>query len=473
MSEYTREEILKLIEENGGPEGLDLSGKDLSSIDVGTEAIKAELDARGIPESGELPVWLHLIDRESLTFKFLKALQLIKADWGINLQGVDLSTSNLQEACLQGANLQGADLSGANLRKANLDWANLQSAYLKYANCQEADLRDSNLQKANVRDADLRGARLSGANLQGAGLGDAYLQQADLPSVDAQGANLSGANLQRAYLLHANLQAANLRGADFRGANLRDADLQKADLSYSHLEKVSLFPAVSLKGACFYNSYLDDTRVKREQLGKAIGEELGGKYGDAKEAYLALKENFAQIGRYNDAAWAYQKERQMEKMSSAPWRARRFHGENQLGDVWEWDHEDRIRKWESGLPTRHPRVLWFYTRHTAKWLTDWFVELLCGYGESLWRVLAWMLLVILGFAAYYQVTHAVVTSSQDAATSLWDHLIFSLGAFTTLQPARLKAARPGVELLTTIQAIIGISLAGLLGFVAGNRIRRS
>jgi len=88
-------------------------------------------------------------------------------------------------------------------------------------------------------------------------------------------------------------------------------------------------------------------------------------------------------------------------------------------------------------------------------------------------VLAWMLLVILGFAAYYQVSHAVVTSSQEAATSVWDHLIFSLGAFTTLQPARLQAARPVVELLTTIQAIIGISLAGLLGFVAGNRIRRS
>jgi len=34
MSEYTREEILKLIEENGGPEGLDLSGKDLSGIDL-------------------------------------------------------------------------------------------------------------------------------------------------------------------------------------------------------------------------------------------------------------------------------------------------------------------------------------------------------------------------------------------------------------------------------------------------------
>jgi len=44
LSDYTTEEILKLIEENGGPEGLDLSGKDLSGIDLGREAIKVEMD---------------------------------------------------------------------------------------------------------------------------------------------------------------------------------------------------------------------------------------------------------------------------------------------------------------------------------------------------------------------------------------------------------------------------------------------
>ena len=33
MSEHTREQILKLIEDNGGPKGLDLSGRDLSDID--------------------------------------------------------------------------------------------------------------------------------------------------------------------------------------------------------------------------------------------------------------------------------------------------------------------------------------------------------------------------------------------------------------------------------------------------------
>ena len=358
MSEYTREEILRLIEENGGPEGLDLSGKDLSGIDLSREAVEGELEKYREMAPDEIPVWYSKLSG-----------------------GVSLVRANLQEAYLRGAELQGA----------------------------------------NLVDADL------------------------------QGADLVGAKLQEAILLVANL----------RGAVLTQADLQEADLRGANLEK-AFFLDSNLKGAYFYRAFLNDTQMERKTIGDAIGEELVRVYVEAKEAYLALKNNFAKIGRYRDESWAYVKERQMGKMCSAPWRAREFYGKSQLGD-----------SKESRLPTRHPRVVWFYTRRTLKWLADWFVELLCDYGESLWRVLAWMLLVILGFAAYYQLSHAVVTSSQDAATSLWDHLIFSLGAFTTLQPARLQAARPGVELLTTIQAIIGISLAGLLGFVAGNRIRRS
>jgi uncharacterized protein YjbI with pentapeptide repeats len=425
MSEYTREEILKLIEENGGPEGLDLSGKDLSGIDLSREAIEAELKKVREKTQGELPVWL---SKETgginLRRANLQGAKLVRA----NLQGVDWGLAGLKETWLMGTNLQGSFLMGANLQGAGLWLANLQGANLSYAD----------LQGANLSCAVLQGAKLWGANLQGANLSDAVLQ----------GAKLMGANLQE--------------------AKLEGAKTQEAYLQYSHLEKVDLFGVESLEGVYFCNAFLDDTRIKREQLGGAIGEEQEGRYHEAKEAYLGLKNNFAEIGRYSDESWAYVKERQMEKMCSAPWRARRFYGESQLEDVWD----GALRQWKR-LPVWHPRVLWFYARHTLKWLSDWFVELLCDYGESLWRVLAWMVLVILGFAAYYQVSHAVVTSSQDAATSLWDHLIFSLGAFTTLQPARLQAARPGIELLTTFQAIIGISLAGLLGFVAGNRIRRS
>ncbi len=374
MSEYTREEILKLIEENGGPEGLDLSGKDLSGIDLSDRAILAEIRKREM--QGHPPIWA--------------SPEKGKSYWWANLRGI-------------------------NLRYADLSNADLQLVDLRHAKLFRADLHEANLLRAN-------------------------LQEADLVLAD-----LSGANLWKANLKWANLLLANLRGALLSRESIGNALLQE---STGKLKEIKL-----------------EESIKQRYLANRLS--------DAREIYLALENVFQDNGYYDDASWAYRKARQMEKMSSAPWRARKFHGENELGDVWAWDHEDRIRKWESGLPTRHPRVLWFYTRHTSKWLADWLVELLCDYGESIWRVLAWMLIVILGFAAYYQVSHAVVTSSREAVTSVWDHLIFSLGAFTTLQPARLQAARPGAELLTTIQAIIGISLAGLLGFVAGNRIRRS
>jgi hypothetical protein len=60
MSEYTREEILKLIEENGGPEGLDLSGKDLSGIDLGSRAIRAEREKARERTTDKTPVWFKL-----------------------------------------------------------------------------------------------------------------------------------------------------------------------------------------------------------------------------------------------------------------------------------------------------------------------------------------------------------------------------------------------------------------------------
>ena len=340
MSEYTTRQILDMIKANGGPEGLNLSGKDLSEIDLSREAIQAGL-ARVQEENPEAtPVWVSVLTG------------------GINLEE---------------ANLQKADLFQANLREASLWRANLQEASLLLANLQEVEL-----------------------------------------------------------------VLANLQGADLRGAELQ--------------------------GAFFSGVRLDHTEMDRSSLGPKVGEDREGRYDVARDAYLRLKQNFDDLGDYAASAWAYQKERQMEKACSAPWRARRFYGRQQLGVK---------RK----LPAYHPQVWWFFVRHTGEWLKDWFVELLCGYGESIGRVLFWMFASFFGFAAYYWCIGGVWLVEPDkgakVATSFWHYLIYSAGAFTTTQFARFQAADDRVRMVTAIQAIIGIVLAGLLGFVAGNRIRRS
>jgi uncharacterized protein YjbI with pentapeptide repeats len=390
LSEYTREEILKLIEENGGPEGLDLSGKDLSGVNLSREKIVEELERAREKTPYETPVWY--------------------SDWrggGINLHGANLQGAILNRAKLQGACLWGADLKGAKLQGAVLKEALLGAVILK-------------------------DAHLEGANLEKAYLGDTELQGADLSFVK--------------------LYEAHLRGANLRGAHLES----------SHLEKVDFFAAKSLKGAYFHNVFLDNTRMRKEQLDKEIGEERTGKYDLAKEAYLALKNNFAEIGCYRDESWAYIKERQMGKMCSAPWRARRFYGKSQLSD-----------SWGSKLPAWHPRVWWFYVRHTWKWFWDWVAEVTCKYGESIFRTLGTMGVALVGFAVLYRLLGAVVDMSGNSSSSWLHCLLYSGGAFTTFGVDTLRLTNDWIRALSIFESGVGIALTGLLGFVLGNRIRRS
>ncbi len=133
---FTREDVLRLIEENGGTaEGLYLSGK--------------------IFEEG--------IDLRGLNNNCLQGIILNKARFPLNLR------RDKRDAPLRGANLKGVHLEGANLRSAHLE---------------EADLSDTYLESANLGGIHLEGANLSGAHLGSAYLGSAHLQGAILQSAE-------------------------------------------------------------------------------------------------------------------------------------------------------------------------------------------------------------------------------------------------------------------------------------------------
>jgi hypothetical protein len=172
MSEYTTRQILDMIEANGGPRGLDLSGKDLSGIDLSREEIKAKLKKVQGKTPDETPVWYSRFTR-----------------------GIDLTGADLQGANLEGARLQGADLKEAVLQGARLELTKLQGAFLWHTNFQGADMFGAKLQKA----------RLVGANLQEANLRFADLREVDL--VDVETGGLRGIKLYRAKLAHTSFTA--------------------------------------------------------------------------------------------------------------------------------------------------------------------------------------------------------------------------------------------------------------------------
>jgi len=395
-----REDLLRMIEENGGPEGLQLVGQDLSGIDLSFRAIREELRKRGIAHTGHVP-WYSAETH------------------GVNLKGIVFRDADLSEA-----NLFQADLSSANLR---------------------------------------------GARLQGAVLHDAKLVGSILVRAKAQRADFSCAMLQGAYLQRANLQEANLRGAQLQGANFFGANLNGAILWDANLENAELAEAV-LTNVNLFGARLSNVYMTREQLGgKIIQDDVSyedpvrirtppslGRYKQGQIVYRTLKNNFYGMGLYEDGSWAYVRERQRRRATYNPKRARQYYGE-------EFPEQSSLLSW---------RLWWFYLKYTWKWLLDWAAELSCGYGEKPLRTLAWALVVILLFPFCYWLSGGIV-SADDTPLTWLDYLNYSFGAFTTIGFARFITANWVAETLTSLEALLGISVLALLMFALGNRISRS
>lgn len=297
-------------------------------------------------------------------------------------------------------------------------------------------------------------------------IGGLDLSHEDLSSVDLNGVKLGSADLRGANLYGANLQGADLVWANLQGANVGRTNLKQADLGVSRLEKVDLSEVQNLTGVRWYGAFLEKTRLRREQLGEKIGDELTaergeGTYDFAREAYLALKTNFNELGRYDDASWAYRRERRMERAMSWPGRAaREYKGEK--------ERLERDHPW-LGRP-------WFNIKHSLKWLWDGAVELVTDYGESPGWVLGWAaLLLLVAYPFIYWWCAGRPAPAGNLLAFVKDYLLLSLGAFSTLDLVDLSAARFSnwTRLWAATEAMAGISLLALLMFTLGNRISRS
>jgi len=254
----TREDVLRLIKENGGKaQGLDLSGK----------VFEDGIDLRKLARSGI-----------SLSGIILKKADLRNA----HLELDDLEGAHLEGADLRGAHLEKAHLWGAYLGKAHLEGANLEGAYLVYADLEAADLERANLEGAYLVDAHLEGTDLERANLEGADLRDTHLEKA----------HLWGAYLGKAHLWRAHLEGADLRNAHLEGADLRNAHLEAADLRDAHLEAAHLGDT----------EFFSDTRLENVDWGNYIlGEEGEQSFLQAADTYRRLKMWYAKAGMYDIA----------------------------------------------------------------------------------------------------------------------------------------------------------------------------
>ena len=296
-----------------------------------------------------------------------------------------------------------------------------------------------------------------------------------------------------AKFVYARLREANFFLADLSGADLRFSDLTDARLGYANLSEANLFDTklvntnlrnVNLRGADLYRAVLDGrTELVKENVGETLLQEnekayrefiernvvadsnnpiehhLRDRFLKAYRIYENLRVHFDSNGNTSDANWAYLKERRMKK---------KWHGTQCLVFFYE-------KEWGKSIGA------------FLRWLSDWTVELLCDYGESIWRVLAWLIVLVFvvgplslfmaggldwngsNIPTYY----ALKDGLSKFIYSYFQYLLYMLDTVTTASFSEMNPRNDATRLLSGIMASIGIFLLGLLGFVAGNRIRNS
>ena len=177
-------------------------------------------------------------------------------------------------------------------------------------------------------------------------------------------------------------------------------------------------------------------------------------YDEARKGYLALERCFTDLGDPDAASWAYRRKRRMQKCEAG----------RKARAAW------KDRDWRTACAAGFDGA------------SDQVVEWVCDYGESIGRVLGAMGVVFLLFTLFYAATGSVIHTSKgpggvevrETTRSLSDLFMFSLSAMTTSggSGAGIEPRNDAVRVLAGLQGLIGIALTGLLGFVAGNLVRR-
>ena len=403
------EELLTIIDTVVNPWKLDLSDCQIRDSDLGAQWISERYESDPDAERGAAPIW-------------------------------------------QSTYTGGLDLSGTKLSKS----------WLTRLKLNRSDLHHTSFDGASLDDVDLSETRAGGAAFSSASLHRVVFRRAELMSADFSSAKLLECNFEDTYMPM----------SDWRGATVIRGTFARARLANARLEGVD-FSAVNeggLHGVQWSEAHLDRTRLRRDQLGEKLAQEIEAESGlrvwatreepylefrlppdyrpdafrIARDEYAIHKNNFASIGRYADSSWAYYKERTMERKRL----------------LWSFWIEPYERK----------RDLW-------AWILNWVEFLLTGYGERPWRAAGASAVTILIFAFLYQWWDLVEFNS--ACQKGWEchefvgHLLYSGAAFVAVGSSVARVNSRLGEVVTILEAGMGIALFALLLFTLGNRISRS
>ncbi len=230
----------------------------------------------------------------------------------------------------------------------------------------------------------------------------------------------------------------------------------------------------SLKAVALSRAVITRTRLPAKSLGGQLFDEVAAGTGsevgfeEVKDTYLALKNNAAAMGDYDDMAWFYVKERQTEKCIYFP---------STEGSAWIRGqlaaHRDKgyrlpllrilsiVSRIRLFLGIFAPKEAQAKVQRTA-YLRDWLDELVTGYSTRPEMVIVSWFVVTIAFAFIYLTMGTVVENRAGADNRLRElselpqSFVFSLANMTTVSLPNLHGEGLATNALATLQGLIGL-----------------
>jgi len=278
---------------------------------------------------------------------------------------------------------------------------------------------------------DLRGAPLAGFDFK------VSVKEEDNGFVEDI-AILSGIHFEGASLRHCNFEEGKIHDCFFENADLSHSEFKNSTINSTSFAESDCTGA-NFHGAKLINCGFIDADINDMVVDSVIVDQKTT-FGDKLKSEKDESYHFASI--------QHKQIKQMYKNSS-------LHGQA------DWHHYREMVTKRKILLRSHPQ----------RWISYLFGDLLCKYGTSFVRVLAWSLVVILLSAFLHSFNNSLLFHNRPIDGTFWDALYFSIVTFTTLGYGDFHAVE-NMRFVAAGEGFAGSALMALFTVIVARNVIR-
>ena len=349
-----------------------------------------------------------------------------------------------------------------------------------------------------TRDRDALPAVLAELSFKDSLFENAWFVNMPLTAVYFRGSRFIDCDFRYAVVTRTSFQEAELRDCDFYRAYFAAANVfVDARLTRVSLDKAWLKGILGLTQDMFinrdppalvqefvrssdYEEFLRPT-LRDRPAQHSVEKALENAPLDLAHIYRSLSGLWTDQGQFNDASFAYVRSKDLEREYWSPPNVKRINRARA-------GRNDEIRQARSArdegsatdaqleladTPDEQPvRYGWGRLR---SWLWLWIAGPAARYGESLSRVAIGVFFLSLLPGVGYSLFDGVESTAarHPIVGNVFQCWLFSFEQMTARSSARLQSSGGVVDLIGSIETLLGIAFLGLLGFVLANKLRSS